>query len=354
MAAKGWVALVTLVSLTGAARAQDVYALLGGDGQVAGTVTVERGKLRTELLSGEARPDLTQDAARSGPGKLVFVGRPATRGMNDVLGGGGGGGEITATLLARELVLERRRGQELLSRERLRRWGRAALIVNGEGAPFTGYARDVARFYAGRGVASEIVDADMSRAIQRLQLAGRSGGRFERVVFISHGGWDGPMIGPQPEQGSALFKQLAEALQAGTTSNAQVFVSACHAAGSNVYELADGRRKDRWSVGLARAARRTVAGPAGRTSTEYTVRHVQAVLEGSGTTAQEVWVASAAGIKQIKAGGTLAGARAVSDSPEFTTPSESGVTGWGGPVAATPRDDANWNEEWGSGWSANR
>lgn len=362
-----WCTVAVLTAVCGA-RAQEparqepvAYALLSRQGeQVVGTVSVQPtgsgASLHVSSLGGSQLPVLEEDPARSRPGRRVFVPppretpRPARPqvGFNGTLGGEEPAplplraaqeepSGTTVTLFERELVLEVRRGQELVRRERLRRW-RAVLIVHGHGRPFDGYARDLASLYRQRGLHAQVLDGSLGldAFVSQLEEAGRTGARFERAVFISHGGWDGPMIGPQRAQGSPEFQQLARAIAAGTTPQARIFVSACHAAGSNVHELADGWRKDRWTVGLARAAGRVVAGPAGPTSTDYTRRHVLAVLEGQGTTAQEVWVASSEGVKTIRPGGTLASARSAPHAPEQVPPRDPGP---GTSPADTAADD---------------
>jgi len=112
---------------------------------------------------------------------------------------------------------------------------------------------------------------------------------FSRVVLATHSGWDGPIWAPgrivQAFTSGATFAQLAASLRDATVPGAKVYVSGCHAAGSNRYEPGDPRV---WIRDLARRSGRTVGGPAGYTNAAgHTYRQTLAVLEGEGRVVQE-------------------------------------------------------------------
>lgn len=181
---------------------------------------------------------------------------------------------------------------------------------------FLGVAEQMAAFYRGRGYETEVLQGrSVEHLIAALGRQRRNGGRFARVVFIGHGGWDGPLLGTgedadgrevtmqaSAQEGTHLWPALVTAIADATTPDARIYSSSCHAGGSDRYE----RREDWggiydyvWVDDLARRAGRVVAGPSGRTSVEYTLRQVKAALEGEGTVAQETRWASPSGARRI-------------------------------------------------------
>ena len=70
-----------------------------------------------------------------------------------------------------------------------------------------------------------------------------------------------------------------------------------------------------WTDDLAARTGRVVAGPAGLTSTEYTLRGVKAALEGEGTVIQEARWAGPDGSRRLRSSGSLRGTRLVA-APE--------------------------------------
>jgi len=135
---------------------------------------------------------------------------------------------------------------------------------------------------------------------------------FDRVVLYSHGGWDGPLLGDQIDPpGSSSYdanewSQLVRAVRAGTTPDAKLYFSACHAAGDNRSEYRSDPDDRWWTASLGRATQRWVSGPAGSTSTEYALQQTQASLEGEGTVVQETLVTVGATDVRIYPGRTLA------------------------------------------------
>jgi hypothetical protein len=176
-------------------------------------------------------------------------------------------------------------------------------------ATFLTYGRLVKSYYSALGHQVVMLPApSWDTLLAELVRAGDAGEPYARVVTIGHGGWDGPMLGGQisPWSDDERWASLVDALRRGTVPEAKMYASACHAGGSNRWE--DHRPADRWVERLARETRRTVAGPAGVTSTTLVLRQVRA-LEGVGTTAQETRIASATGVRILGAGGSASGGR---------------------------------------------
>lgn len=312
------------------------YALYSESGSRIGNASINgEGDdlvLRARLNDGRDRTPLALDKSRSSAGKLVFA-RPAPA-DTDGLVGALAGGATTATTGAPGRTVELTRqndgslravikeGSSVVGREVLKRV-RAALLVHASTYDqthvnaFRGYATNLARMYRNRGyvTAETMLGTSIEVVVERLLRAEAEGQPFERLVFIGHGGWDGPVLGKYSEDGHhqasshynpQAFAALVDAIKRGTTPAARIFSSSCHAGGSNVYELAAGRSEYVWTDDLAVRTGRIVAGPAGYTSTEYTQQHVLAVLEGEGVTVQEVRWASGTASRRIKARSSLA------------------------------------------------
>jgi len=180
------------------------------------------------------------------------------------------------------------------------------------------FARDLARYYGPRGLEAEILQPESAdQVIRYLEDAGLAGKRYSRVVWIGHGGWDGPIMGTaDPRQlsgkyNTAGYERLVVALRRALTADARLFASSCHAAGNNTHEMKmPNKSLYNWVHDLSRRTGRLVAGPAGLTSTEYTYQHVLAVLEGQGTVKQEVHVAEGETLRVVWPGRALSSAPA--------------------------------------------
>jgi hypothetical protein len=345
------------------------YALIGANGQKAGTVSVsieaDAVVLRTRLNDGTTRPELRLDRARSSSTKAVFAGEaPAAPsvGLDDIVASGGtatapaaSAGAARTLELTQDLRTVLKEGATVIARERLQRV-RSILIVHASTYDpthvnaFKAYATRLARRYKetmGYTTAESILGTSIDMVAARLVRAAEEAAPFDRLVFIGHGGWDGPVLGKYDEEGThqasshynpEVFARLIDAIRRGTTHNAQIFSSSCHGGGNNVHERAKKMNGYIWSDDVAHQTGRTAAGPAGYTSTDYTEQHVFAVLEGQGTTKQEVRWASPKGVRSIPPGGTLAGtalrpvAPIVMPEPPVVTAAETPAE----PVAATP------------------
>jgi len=194
-----------------------------------------------------------------------------------------------------------------------------------------GYALKLQRYYANRGIPADLHQASSAPGvIHYLEDAALAGKRYKRIVWIGHGGWDGPIMGTSsPTQVSAKdnpkkFEQFITALDEVLTPDARLFASACHAAGNNKYE-AEMHFKSHysWVHDVAKRTGRLVAGPAGYTSTEFTYQHVLAILEGQGTVKQEVHVATGETLRIVWPGRTLAGS-SIRPLPPIRTTSNPG------------------------------
>lgn len=180
---------------------------------------------------------------------------------------------------------------------------------------FLGVAEQMAAFYRGRGYETEVLQGrSVEHLIAALGRQRRNGGRFARVVFIGHGGWDGPLLGTgedadgrevtmqaSAQEGTHLWPALVTAIADATTPDARIYSSSCHAGGSDRYE----RRED-WGGSTTTCGSTTWRGapdawwPAlGPHQRGYTLRQVKAALEGEGTVAQETRWASPSGARRI-------------------------------------------------------
>jgi hypothetical protein len=177
-------------------------------------------------------------------------------------------------------------------------------------------AMRIAAYYASCGYARRDRHLALSwdGVIATLLAAEAEGRPYDRVVFVGHGGWNGPILsspnstGPSQASGGSeteLFKRFADALRRGTTPRARVYLSGCHAGGSNAAERTPGVPSYVYADDLARRARRLVAGPAGPTSTEDALAQIRAALERELPLVQETRVATAAGGKSYDAGETI-------------------------------------------------
>lgn len=306
--------VIAALALVGAsAMAQQQRSPLEGtwriEGARPGTVLITRAGGGPLILStwyddGTRRPDATEDRGRRGTFNLP-------RGANSVLQGLIGRPDtITAARQGQNLALTQRQGGQVVAQEQLRPY-RAALLVpvlpynEPEQKAFTTYANRLARHYKQSGFdrADVAPVTSLQQITGALKAAAREVRPYSRLVFIGHGGWDGPMFrtgqisGQQGEEG---FEQLAAAIKVGTTPDAKIFASSCHSAGSSVGELEQGMSTYRWTDDLARRTGRVVAGPLGKTSTEWTYQHVLAALEGQGTTMQGVRISSPAGFQVLR------------------------------------------------------
>lgn len=181
----------------------------------------------------------------------------------------------------------------------------------GDGGAFNVYANRIKKTYATRGYQTVIGDIDsFEDVIDELKAA--TSAPYSRLVFISHGGWDGPIyrghIGTRQVSGKynvELYEKFVAAVKVGMTTEAKIFNSSCHAAGTARDEDVSYGSPYNWVHDLSKRTGLHVAGPAGKTSTEWTLQHVLATLEGQGVTVQEVHVARDERLKILYPGMSL-------------------------------------------------
>ncbi|MCA8920639.1 MAG: SH3 domain-containing protein [Planctomycetes bacterium] len=185
-----------------------------------------------------------------------------------------------------------REGREVVATQRLRDLKPTVLLVSVEDDQgFPTSLRGLRTYYKDLGYRVNFVVEGDHAGVAKLLEAAADATPYSRVVISTHSGWDGPLWddGQIAPHGDA-FKAFAAALAKGTTPDAKVYVSGCHAGGSNRYEQPDTRI---WVRDLARLSGRVVGGPTGSTSAaEHTGRQTLAVLEGVGSVVQETVLAT--------------------------------------------------------------
>lgn len=346
----GWLWVVGIVLGASAANAQEPvgnYALERNGARV-GTATIENVDgtlvLRTRLTDGTTRPDARRDPSL--PARTFrYDSVPPTNGLSNHITGNlnvGAAGQVwTVELTPQNGALRAVLKQDgaVKAEEKLTKVTppKAALLVYCNAwdqthvNAFQAYAAAVARRYRAAGFTrtDSIKGESWDVVITALQAAAKESRPYERLIIIGHGGWDGPIMSGQVSAHSdpEKFALFVDAVRRGTTPTSKILSSSCHAGGSNKYEAArEYDNKYRWVDDVARRTGRTVAGPNGYTSTEYTEQHVFALLEGQGTTRQECRWASPQGVRTVPGGGTLAGT-AIKPMPPIALPE---------PVATTP------------------
>ena len=193
---------------------------------------------------------------------------------------------------------------------------------NGDGGAFNAYANRIRSTYGEQGYQTVIADVDSFEDIIDELNAARSN-PYSRMMLIGHGGWDGPVfhshVGTRQVSGKynvELYEKFVAAVQAGMTPDGKILNSSCHAAGTARDEKISYGSPYNWVHDLSHRTGRQVAGPAGKTSTEWTLQHALAALEGRGVTVQEVHVARGDKLRILYPGMSLASARSM-DLPEI-------------------------------------
>jgi len=283
---------------------------------------------------------------RAGPGTQHAIGRTAPRGEELVVVGqrgdwlrlddagttrwahgryvkatGGfapGARSITLRQVEGDFEATVRRGREVVARQTLLDARTPVLLVAVEDqAGFRHSLRGLDAYYDERGYRVErVVEGTGTGLIERLKRATQR--PYARVVISTHSGWDGPIWDDgQIAYEDAGFTELAAAFAAGTTRDAKVYVSGCHAGGSNRYETPSPKI---WVRDLARLSGRVVAGPTGSTSAaEHTGRQTLAALEGEGTVIQETVLATPTEV--VRWGGGLERTTIPNEAPPPSPPS---------------------------------
>lgn len=188
---------------------------------------------------------------------------------------------------------------------------------NGDGGAFNVYAKRIKNTYGEQGYQTVIADVDsFEDVIDELNAARQA--PYSRMMFISHGGWDGPVlhshVGTRQVSGKyneELYAEFVAAVKAGMTRDGKILNSSCHAAGTARDEEVSYGSPYNWVHDLSHRTGLQVAGPAGKTSTEWTLQHALAALEGRGVTTQEVHVARGDQLRILWPGMNLRSARTI-------------------------------------------
>ncbi|MEZ6186891.1 MAG: SH3 domain-containing protein [Planctomycetota bacterium] len=317
-----WVESGTPTTLTGRAVSRNAWlfvepaaeeAQVGLSGALSGTTSGPPQKL--------GAVDASALNLRTGPGTSHSVARRAERGEELVVVGSEGdwlklddGGR---TLYAhktyvdaiggfapgrRSISLRRsgqryqavvRRGREILATQVLRDGVPTVLLIATEaGNTFEPSLVPLETYYEARGYRVRRLVEPTHAGLVRLLREASTAIPYSRVVISTHSGWDGPLWDDgQVSLPEAEFTALAHAFEQGTTSDAKIYISGCHAGGSNRYESY--RSDVIWVRDLARLSHRVVAGPTGSTSaSQHTYRQTLATLEGEGSVVQETILAT--------------------------------------------------------------
>jgi SH3 domain-containing protein len=193
---------------------------------------------------------------------------------------------------------------------------------SGDGGAFNVYAKRIRKTYGEQGYQTVIADVDsFEDVIDELKAA--TSAPYSRMMIIGHGGWDGPVlhshVGTRQVSGKyneELYAEFVEAVKAGMTRDGKILNSSCHAAGTARDEKVSYGSPYNWVHDLAHRTGLQVAGPAGKTSTEWTLQHALAALEGRGVTTQEVHVARGDKLRILWPGMNLRSATTI-DLPEI-------------------------------------
>lgn len=188
---------------------------------------------------------------------------------------------------------------------------------------FASFAEDASSYFASKGMKSRTLTGSWSDVRRVLLEAERAGAPFDRVVFIAHGGVDGPGLGKAATQLSGRlarsshasateredWEALVDAIRRGTSPDARIFVSACRSGGDELYlgavsDLATYRYAD----DLATRTGRIVGGPQGLTAAERTMPLIRA-LEGEGAAIQHTRLATPGGAVIVPEGQTIPGGK---------------------------------------------
>ena len=305
-----------------AAKGKVTIGLHGGE--ISYVATLSNGTVRKAHGPFEGQPPLPGgDTAAVGTASWVLTLSDAANGFTSRLTNTVGDAEST-TVELRPLGNGRvsavfRKGTAVIGKESLTR-ERAVLLIAAEAydkthvSAFNAYAGECGSYYKAKGYTrvDKIPGQNWEQVIAYMVQCEADGVTYERVVSVGHGGWDGPFYWGQGENSKTsqvstvyhedMWPALVDAFRRATTSDAKIMISACHAGGSNVFERAlEEKPRIIWVDDLAKGTGRTVAGPAGKTSTEYSLQNTKALLEGEGVTVQECRLATGTQARTIKA-----------------------------------------------------
>jgi hypothetical protein len=161
-----------------------------------------------------------------------------------------------------------------------------------QGREFRQSAGAVEAFLKGRRFTTTKFDLDDSG----IGVSGAEGRTFDTLpsgcdvsVWLSHGGWDGPMVlsGYQqvdPTDNPSHWPALTTALQRHVRANGLFVIHACHSAGSNRWESTSGSLGERWVQQVAEGTQRYAVGVEGSTASangNHAVALLKFALDGT-------------------------------------------------------------------------
>ena len=148
------------------------------------------------------------------------------------------------------------------------------------GSEFKGASNTAVRYLEGQGFSCQSQDVGASHEPTQLWIDEypKTMIRVDATVWLSHGGWDGPMmfggtrhdflISPQigRNYSNMAWPAVCNWFKNMLTQNGIAVIHACHSAGSNQYEPTDGTTAQRWVEDLAADANIYTVGVEGSTS----------------------------------------------------------------------------------------
>lgn len=164
---------------------------------------------------------------------------------------------------------------------------KASVIYDGD--EFKDSANSVVAHLKGRGFAVDSTDASYG---QRLDPSRLPNGCNDVSMWLSHGGWDGPMLfdtprGSQvdPSDTPAEWAKLKGGVDRHVNPGGILISHSCHSSGSNRWESTTGSYGERWVEQIARDMQIYTAGVEGQTASanrNWAIQFLQFALDGAG------------------------------------------------------------------------
>ncbi len=159
------------------------------------------------------------------------------------------------------------------------------------GSEFAESGRAVQQYLKGRNYTVTLQDITDEATFDRINTPP---GGCDVSVWLSHGGWDGPLIWEDPNAGGGWhqidpvetpgdWKKLKQFMTKFMKPNGLVVTHACHSAGSNKWESKEGPLGERWAQQLARDMNLYTTGVLGSTASanyKWAVEFVRYSLDG--------------------------------------------------------------------------
>lgn len=183
------------------------------------------------------------------------------------------------------------------------------------GSEFAESGRAVQQYLKGRKYTVSLQDITDSASIARINTPP---GGCDVSVWLSHGGWDGPLIWEQsggqgggwsqidPVETPADWKKLKVFMAKFMKPEGLVVTHACHSAGSNKWESKEGPLGERWAQQLARDMCLYTTGVLGSTASanyKWAVEFVRYSLDGGRYAYQAAHAYTPGGTRDMQWGG---------------------------------------------------